>query len=110
MYAGVRRLLVPPLYRVGARFMPAPAVEGDVAASIAAARCYDGRDVLPEVGVPTLVVGGRDDVLYPPAVRRRTAQLPEHGFRATLPGGHAVYEESRTQFTRAVTRFLDAVV
>lgn len=109
VYAGVRRLLLPPLYRLGARFMPAPAVEGDVAASMAAARSYDGRDVLPDVDVPTLVVGGRDDVLYPPAVHRRTAQLPADGYLSTLPGGHAVYEESAEQFANAVRGFLDGL-
>lgn len=107
VYAGVRRLLVPPLYRVGARFMPTPEVEGDVTKSIAAARSYDGREVLADVKAPTLVVGGRDDVLYPPAVRRETAQRLENGHVSTLPGGHAVYEESRRAFGETVTPFLD---
>jgi len=63
--------------------------------------------VLPDVAAPTLVLGGRDDVLYPESVRRETARLVTDGYFLALPGGHAVYEESSKQFATAVLQFLE---
>jgi len=107
VYAGGRRIILPPLYRLGARFLPDPVSTGDVTASITAAQSYDGRTVLPDVTAPMLVLGGRDDVLYPAGVRTEAARLATDGYVVTLPGGHAVYEESSRQFGTAVRQFLE---
>jgi pimeloyl-ACP methyl ester carboxylesterase len=105
VYAGTRRLVVPLLYRAGARWLPEPEEPGDVERSCAAMLAYDGS-VLDEVSVPTLVVGGRQDPLVPidsqrEAARRLGADL------ALASGGHGVYEEQRTAVADAVGPFLD---
>lgn len=106
VYAGLRRSVVPPLYRLGGRLLPTPVYQQDPAISIAAARSYNGRETLSEVEVPTLALGGQDDALYPTSVREGTANLVADGYVATLPGGHAVYEESSRTFAATVSQFL----
>lgn len=106
VYAGWRRLVVPPLYRVGSPLLPTPVVPGDVGQSCEITLDCDGKRVLSAVDRPTLVVGGRDDPLYPTSVRQRTARRLAAGYLATVPGGHAVYDERRTQFCAAVDQFL----
>ena len=105
VYAGRRRLVMPLCYRLGAHWLPEPAVPGDVVRSGEAMLAYDGR-ILPEVSVPTLVVGGRDDPLVPVASHREAARRLDCTL-AVASGGHAVYEESRRGVTSVVTSFLD---
>lgn len=105
VYAGTRRLVVPPLYRAGARWLPEPAEPGDVEYSCAAMLAYDGS-VLSSVSVPTLVVGGRQDQLVP-VERHREAARRLDGHLALLEGGHGVYEERRTGVADAVLPFLN---
>lgn len=105
VYAGTRRLVVPPLYRAGARWLPEPDTPGDVERSCAALLAFDGS-VFADVSAPALVVGGRQDVLVPverhrEAARRLDARL------ALLSGGAAVYEEQRKPVADVVRRFLE---
>jgi pimeloyl-ACP methyl ester carboxylesterase len=106
VYAGARRLVVPPLYRAGARWLPEPEAPGDVERSCAAMLDYDG-DVLSDVGVPSLVVGGRQDPLVPVESQREAARRLG-GDLALVSGGHGVYEEHRTPVAETVLPFLDA--
>lgn len=105
VYAGVRRLVVPPVYRAGARWLPEPAEPGDVERSCAAMLAYSGS-VLDSVAVPTLVVGGRQDPLVPVERQREAARRLE-GTLALMSGGHGVYEERRAAVADVVLPFLD---
>jgi pimeloyl-ACP methyl ester carboxylesterase len=94
------------LYRLGARLLPRPQVDGDVSVSCAAALAYDGEGVLERVAAPTLVVGGTRDELFPEPLQRDAARRVPDGHVATLAGGHAVYDERRRAFNDTVVRFL----
>lgn len=107
VYSGYRGWLVPSLYRLGERWLPTPVVAEDVPRTLAAACEFEGRDVLAEIEAPTLVVSGRRDVLVPETVCREAAREVPDGYITTLSGGHAVYEECRSQFSAAVRSFLD---
>jgi pimeloyl-ACP methyl ester carboxylesterase len=105
VYAGYRRLVVPPLYRVGARWLPEPEAVGDVERSCAAMLAFDGA-VLSELSVPAMVVGGRQDPMVPVESQREAARRLDAPL-ALAPGGHGVYEEQRKPVARAVLPFLD---
>lgn len=106
VYAGYRRILMPPLYRVAAPVLPRPAVEGDVERSCAATLSFDGEDVFADISVPTLVVGGTEDVLYPLDEQQALVEDIDGATHATFDGGHAVIEERRTAVANRVTSFL----
>jgi pimeloyl-ACP methyl ester carboxylesterase len=108
VYAGWRRLAVPPMYRAGLRWLPEPEASGDVARSCAAMLSFDAS-VLAEVSVPTLVVGGKQDVLVPVEHHREAARRLD-GPLALVAGGHGVYEEGRTLVADAVLPFLDGAL
>lgn len=103
-YARWRRLVVPPLYHLGERWLPEPPVRGDVARSCAALLAYDGQ-ALDDVSVPSLVVNGREDALVPRASAREAATRLSCPL-VVAPGGHGVYEESRRAVAATVVPFL----
>ena len=105
VYAGTRRLFVPPMYRAGARWLPEPEAPGDVEYSCEAMLAFDGS-VLEAVSVPALVVGGRQDPVVP-LERQREAARRLGGTLALASGGHAIYEEQREAVAGAVLPFLD---
>jgi pimeloyl-ACP methyl ester carboxylesterase len=106
VYAGTRRLFVPPMYRAGARLLPEPEAPGDVEYSCEAMLGFDDS-VLAAVSPPALVVGGRQDPLVP-LERHREAARRLDGTLALVSGGHAVYEEQRDAVAGAVLPFLDS--
>lgn len=108
VYAGWRRTVVPPLYRVGARWLPTPVEQGDVATSCGALLDFESESVFPSVETPTLVVGGHDDSLVPLESQRTAAEQLPNGQHKAFPGGHAVYEESRNAVASSVLAFLDS--
>lgn len=105
VYAGWRRFVVGPAYRIGARWLPEPEVHGDVERSCEAMLGFDGA-VLAEVSTPTLLVGGRRDPLVP-VERQREAARCLGAPLALFSAGHAVYEEQRTPVADTVCSFLD---
>ena len=106
MYSGYSRRVVPLLYRLTAPLLPSPVVGADVVCSCDAMLEYDGRDVLGDITVPTLVVADTHGQLFPLTTQRDAAQRPTEGYIATVRGGHAVYEQSRRAFSDVVRRFL----
>ncbi len=104
VYAGRNRLLIPPLYRLGAPWLPKPTCEGDVGRACEAMLSYDGT-ILSDVSVPSLVVGGKEDSLVPITAHRDAAARLDCSL-ALAPGGHAVYEESRRDVASAINPFL----
>lgn len=107
VYDGRREDLVSALYRIGAPLLPRPVVGDDVAISCEATLAYDGEGVLAEIDVPTLVVGGTRDELFPEHLMRDAARRVPDGHVAMLDGGHAVYDERRRAFNNTVVRFLN---
>jgi pimeloyl-ACP methyl ester carboxylesterase len=64
---------------------------------------------LGTIKAPTLVVGGKDDVLTPPDFARGLAKLIRRARLTLLPGGHALTLEQTEAFNRTVLRFLKGV-
>lgn len=106
VYAGTRRFLYGTLYRLAGRWLPEPKVTGDVELSCRLARTFDGADVYERVTIPTLLVGGRQDVLVPLEKQYEAADLLTDGSVALFDGGHAIYEERRRAMARTVREFL----
>jgi pimeloyl-ACP methyl ester carboxylesterase len=84
-----------------------PATPEDLLTSVDASLAHDGRDVLPDVAVPTLVVGGTDDPFFTEAGFRDAARRLPDGRLALLDGvGHEAVVEHADAFDGAIKRFL----
>ncbi len=64
---------------IGRVSFPAEVDAGDVVAGAEALSAFDGRELLPGIGVPVLLVGGDRDEDVPAAVYRETAELIPEG-------------------------------
>ena len=106
VYSGFRGWLVPTLYRLGSPLLPTPVVSTDVARTMQLAREYRGARTLEEVDTSTLVLAGTRDVMVPESLIRSGATRLSDVTVASLPGGHAAYEECRTAFATTVGNFL----
>lgn len=68
---------------------------------------FDGQADLARLGVPVLVLAGRDDVLFPlDAMQRFAGAIAGARFEAVSGAAHAVHTEQPQAFVDAVTRFL----
>lgn len=67
---------------------------------------HDGTAALGAVDAPTLVVGGADDRLFPPALQREAASLAGGRAEVVEGTGHGVFEERKGAFDRTVASFL----
>ncbi|MFD8073427.1 alpha/beta fold hydrolase [Streptomyces sp. NPDC059718] len=70
----------------------------------------DWRDVLPRVGVPTLVVGGEASMLSPAVAPEVAACIPGaqcRVFTEREKGSHLMFWENAAGFNEVVARFLD---
>lgn len=105
-YTGFRRSLYSILVRLmSERLLPKPASPSDYVVSMEACLGHDAADQLGAVRVPTLVVGGTQDELFPKALLRRTAQLiPEATLRLIEDTGHGAFHER--VFDEAVKEFM----
>ncbi|RYJ13821.1 alpha/beta fold hydrolase [Halogeometricum borinquense] len=84
-----------------------PPYPEDVVTSIRACLEHDGTDRLGDVRMPTLVVGGDEDRLFPPELLREAKEMLPDATLALLRGtGHAAATEQTTAFNRVVGRFL----
>ncbi len=89
------------------RLLPKPASPSDYVVSMEACLGHDAADQLGAVRVPTLVVGGTQDELFPKALLRRTAQLiPEATLRLIEDTGHGAFHERKRVFDEAVKEFI----
>ena len=64
---------------------------------------------LGAIKAPTLVVGGKDDILTRPDLSRVLAKGIHRGRLALLPGGHSLTIEQADIFNRTLVRFLKSV-
>jgi proline iminopeptidase len=64
---------------------------------------------LGEIAVPTLVIAGRDDVLFPPRCQRElAAHIPGARLRIIERAGHNPHDERTAEVMRAVREFIPA--
>ena len=90
--------------RIAAANRPA----GVAAALRAMAARPDSTDLLPTIGVPTLVVAGAEDSLTPPDVARAmAAAIPGAGYVEIAGAGHLSNLEQPEAFTAALRAFLE---
>ena len=64
---------------------------------------------LGAIKAPTLVVGGKDDILTPPEFARALAKLIRRARLTLVPGGHSLILEQAETFNRTLLRFLKGV-
>lgn len=87
-----------PLFRVG--------VIADVVTSIQACLDHDGTDRLGEIDVPTLVLGGTADHLFPEGVLCETANgIADAQLKFIEGAGHAAFEERKRAFDAVLGAF-----
>ena len=67
---------------------------------------YDARELLPAIGVPSLVIAGEHDLLPPADVKPLADGLPEATFLVFGNSGHFAPVEEPERFRDAVFRFL----
>ncbi len=67
---------------------------------------FDARDLLPEIGVRSLVIAGRHDLLPPSNARPLADGLPDAEFLVFESSGHFAPIEEPEAFRQAVFRFL----
>jgi pimeloyl-ACP methyl ester carboxylesterase len=84
-----------------------PTNPADFLISLEACLTHDGSELLGRIQAPTLVIGGSDDIFFPPLLLRETAQRISHAVFRLLDGGsHGAYELKRDEFEDAVLKFL----
>lgn len=76
------------------------------AASCAAVRDMDQRELLPRIKRPTLVIAGTHDLATPPADGQRMVQSVAGARYVELDAAHISNVEAAAAFTKAVTDFL----
>ncbi len=82
-------------------------IKTDFLVSLGACLTHDTSTLVGRIKTPTLVVGGTDDVFFPPALLRETAQaIPDAELQFIDGGGHGAYELRKKEFEQVVTRFL----
>jgi len=84
-----------------------PSDPADFLVSVEACLAHDGADLLGRIQARTLVIGGTDDVFFPPSLLRETAErICGATLRLLDHGGHAAYELQEDKFENAVLEFL----
>ncbi len=87
-----------------------PGIPNDFVVSMEACIQHDAREKLREIKAPTLVLGGKKDVLIPEAFFRELAELiPNATLCLIETGGHGLYEQNKREFESAVIDFLKTV-
>lgn len=90
-------------------FAAGSSVANDFIVSVEACMAFDTSDRVSRIRAPTLVIGGMDDALMPPAVLRELAErIPDATLQLFERAGHGVFEERKADFDRAIIEFLDA--
>ena len=84
-----------------------PRNPADFLVSLEACLAHDGWEPLARIQAPTLVIGGTEDIFFPPSLLRETARrVPEATLRFIVGGGHSAYELHKQEFQDAVLGFL----
>jgi pimeloyl-ACP methyl ester carboxylesterase len=87
--------------------MGRPEIPNDFVITLEACIHHDARERLKEITAPTLVLGGKKDVLVPEPYFRELAELiPGAELKLLEDGGHGVFEQRKREFDSAVINFL----
>jgi pimeloyl-ACP methyl ester carboxylesterase len=71
---------------------------------------HSAEDLLPQIGIPALVVAGERDSFTPPALSQAMAEAMPHGEFVLVPGGtHILPLEERDRVNAAIAAFLSHV-
>jgi pimeloyl-ACP methyl ester carboxylesterase len=70
---------------------------------------FDGRDLLPRLKTPTLVVGGADDLLTPPKLSHELGAIPGSTVVVLPAAGHMIMLEQPDAFFAQLDPFLAAI-
>jgi len=90
-------------------FMAEPA-PGAFERSLDAYQEHDARDGLPQLDMPALVLAGECDLICPPWVTKRVADLIPGAEYEVLPGaGHQQFQEDPAYWNRRVDAFWRSV-
>lgn len=69
---------------------------------------FDGRELLPRIAAPTLIVAGEDDCITPVTVQREMAKRMPQGELAVIPhGSHNAHTDFPEDVNRRIDQFLD---
>jgi 3-oxoadipate enol-lactonase len=68
---------------------------------------HDTRALLPRIKVPTLVVGGTEDMLFPPRITAELTALIPNAEERLLPTAHVPPVEDPRAFHATLSEFLD---
>jgi 3-oxoadipate enol-lactonase len=84
-----------------------PSDPSDFLVSLEASIAHDGVEAIGRIQAPTLVIGGGDDIFFPAALLRETAQrIPDATLQLIDHGSHGAYELRKDEFERTVIEFL----
>jgi len=107
-YTGHRRWLYPPFLRAVRPLLPDPASLADIVTAAEACLSHDFSGLLDTIDVPTLVIGGTEDQLFPAEILEGTAAgIPDSRLELVGDVGHGGYEERPRAWNAAITTFLD---
>lgn len=82
---------------------------GDFVITLEALLAHDGRDLLPRIQVPTLIIGGDEDVFYPREMLESMHSCVKDSKLILYPQvGHGALEFRKQEFDRDVLEFLAA--
>jgi 3-oxoadipate enol-lactonase len=113
--AGMAERLVPglvspqarPEARRMARDVMARVPEATYRSALVAIAAFDGREALPRITVPTLLLAAEHDRTAPPEVMQRMAErIPGSRYRCLPAAGHIANVEQPQAFNEAVLSFL----
>ncbi|HYP43573.1 MAG TPA: alpha/beta hydrolase [Propionibacteriaceae bacterium] len=90
----------------GSRREPDPRDVADFEATVRADLQHDTTAALPEMAVPTLILGGKDDPFFPESVLRATAAAIPLAHLEIHAGGHGVPKHHSRWLQDHVTAFL----
>lgn len=77
---------------------------------LAQAARTDTTPLLSEIGVPTLLLAGEDDILTPPSIMHSMhLKIPRSEFRIIPEAGHASNMENPSDFNKYLLEFLDNI-
>lgn len=68
---------------------------------------HDTRALLPKIDVPTLVVGGKEDMLFPPRITAELTSLIPNAEEVLLPTAHVPPVEDLRAFHATLNNFLE---
>lgn len=81
----------------------------DFLTSLRACLAHDGTAALERIRAPTLIIGGAEDIFFPPVLLHATAaRIPLATMRLIDGGRHGAYASRRAEFEQAVLEFLRA--